>query len=64
MMMGMIARNDPAKAKELKEIQSSDPEKFKEELRKAAQGMFSRMRQGGTQGGPGGNAGQRRGQNQ
>ena len=64
MLMGVITQQDPAKAKELKALQSSDPEKFKEELRNTARSMFSRMRQGGPQGGPGGNAGPRREQNQ
>jgi multidrug resistance efflux pump len=64
MLMGIIAQRDPAKAKELEPLRKSDPEKFKVELRKAAMSMFSGMRQGGNQGGPGGNAGPGRGQNQ
>ncbi|MHC4565844.1 MAG: efflux RND transporter periplasmic adaptor subunit [Planctomycetota bacterium] len=64
MLMGILAQRDPAKAKELEPLRKSDPEKFKVELRKAAMSMFSGMRQGGNQGGPGGNAGPGRGQNQ
>ncbi len=64
MIMGMLAQRDPAKAKELEPLRKSDPEKFKAELMKTMQSMFSGARRGGNQGGRGGNAGPGRGQNQ
>jgi hypothetical protein len=64
MIMGMMAQRNPDKAKELEPLRKSDPEKFKAELMKAMQSMFSGMRRGGNQGGPGSNAGPGRGQNQ
>jgi HlyD family secretion protein len=64
MIMGLMAQRDPEKAKELEPLRKSDPEKFKAELMKAMQSMFSGARRGGNQGGRGGNAGPGRGQNQ
>ncbi len=64
MIMGMMAQRDPEKAKELEPLRKSDPEKFKAELIKTMQSMFSGMRRGGNQGERGGNAGPGRGQNQ
>ncbi len=55
-IMGMMAQRDPEKAKELKQLRQSDPEKFKTELMKTMQGMFGRTGQGGNRGGRGGNA--------
>ncbi|MHC4071223.1 MAG: efflux RND transporter periplasmic adaptor subunit, partial [Planctomycetota bacterium] len=60
-IMGMLAERDPEKAKKLKQLRQSDPEKFKAELMKTMQGMFGQMGQGGNRGGRGSNA--RRGQN-
>ncbi|UCF15563.1 MAG: efflux RND transporter periplasmic adaptor subunit [Phycisphaerales bacterium] len=62
MIMSMMAQRDPEKAKELEALRKSDPEKFKAELTKTLQSMFSGMRQG--EGRRGGNAGPGRGQNQ
>jgi multidrug resistance efflux pump len=69
-MLDRLAQSQPDKAKELRQLQQSDPEKFKTELTKAVQSMIG-ARQGGGQGqrGPGqgqrgGNAGPGRGQNQ
>ncbi|TKJ36505.1 MAG: hypothetical protein CEE38_11880 [Planctomycetes bacterium B3_Pla] len=60
-IMGVLAERDPEKAKKLKQLRQSDPEKFKAELMKTMQGMSGRTRQGGNRGGRGENA--ERGQN-
>jgi len=62
-MMGQIAENDPAKAKELAKILEENPEKFKVELHKYMRGQFSRRGGGGRsgRGGPDGERGMRRG---
>jgi HlyD family secretion protein len=62
-MLDRLAESDPEKAKDLRQLKSSDPEKFKAEFTKAMQSMFG-SRRGGNQGGRGGNAGPGRGQNQ
>ena len=62
-IMSMLAQRDPAKAKELEPLRKSDPAKFKAELTKAMQSMFSGARRSGNQGGRGSNAGPGRGQN-
>ena len=62
-MLDRLAESDPDKAKELRQLKSSDPEKFKAEFTKAMQSMFG-MRRGGNQGARGGNAGAGRGPNQ
>ncbi len=63
-IMSMLAQRDSAKAKELEPLRKSDPEKFKAELIKTMQSMFSGSggtRQGGNRGERGGNAGSGRG---
>jgi hypothetical protein len=61
-MLDRLAETQPEKAAELKQLRQSDPEKFNAELMKTMQAMRgNRTRQGGNQGGRGGNA--ERGQN-
>lgn len=43
-MMGHLAEINPEKSEELKQLQKSDPEKFKDELRKAMFEQFRRFR--------------------
>jgi hypothetical protein len=45
-IMSRMKQSDPTKAKELEELQKSDPEKFKAELMKSMQSMRNSMRQG------------------
>ena len=63
-MLSMLEQSQPDKAKDLKQLRQSDPEKFKAELMKTVQSMFGGRRPGGNQGQRGGNAGPGRGQNQ
>ena len=63
-MLDRLAQSDPDKASKLRQLKQSDPEKFKAELTKTMQSMFSGMKRGGNQRGQGGNAGPRREQNQ
>jgi hypothetical protein len=66
-MMNRLAETDPNKAKELKQLQEKDPEKFKAELREVMQEQFGKrfrermerrsgqhMKEGGKPFGPGG----------
>ena len=62
-MLDRLAESDPEKAKDLRQLKSSDPEKFKAEFTKAMQSMFG-SRRGGNQGARGNNAGPGRGQDQ
>jgi multidrug resistance efflux pump len=63
-MLDRLAESDPDKANELRQLKSSDPEKFRQELTNTMRSMFGARRQGGGQGQRGGNAGPGREQNQ
>ena len=70
-MLDRLAESDPEKAKGLRQLRQSDPEKFNAEIMKTVQSMFGGRRGsnqggrgGGNQGGRGGNAGAGREQDQ
>ena len=57
-VMGYLAEIDPEKSEELKQLQKSDPEKFKAEIRKVMREQFRRVSRGrGDENRGAGNAG-------
>ena len=58
-MIGFLEQKNPEKAQELKQLQASDPEKFKAELKKVMREQFDKGERGGR-GGRDGKGQQRR----